>query len=215
VTANDAIVDQQRRLSALADRYGVDGAELIRALRGAGFFLDFEPAEDKDHIDTKEVRRRIAALLDLLYHDPTHLRLIRCLADHRCETGPDGTATPEIIDDEKAVGGAVDDLDRMMGLLHELREAVRPRRGRPPEYYLPLIYGVMASAWRRAHGDEGFTSGWGKRSEPAPTSPAAHFLCDAVEIIDPGRPKLAAELRYLMQADVQRLPGRRQGRRLR
>jgi hypothetical protein len=99
--------------------------------------------------------------------------------------------------------------------LDEVRSAARRRHvaRRDNDCNLPAAYSVLAEFWQSTHPDEEFTNVWGTvDGSLAPTSSAACDIYDWLRDIDPHRPRLAEELRYLMGRTVENLPGPRQGR---
>jgi hypothetical protein len=99
--------------------------------------------------------------------------------------------------------------EELLPWLENVRQAARrahQRRGRGrPKARTDLsgAYWSLERWYRRIFGDDKFTNVW----EPSatgltPTSPTAFFFFDVMMLIDPGRPRLAEELRELMANTV-------------
>jgi hypothetical protein len=208
----------------LAERHGIkDRAGLAEALFNAGglYHLTYGPVNvDDDASDTLDkIDKPIAELLDLLADETNRDRLsgalIRLWLEETtpCATVIKGTKEwPEWL---KRAGEICDEIDRMVRQLERVRIAARAAH-RPGRVGHPMTkgdvtaaYGVLAEFWRRAFGEEKFTRDW---DDGKPVTPAARFLTDAIKIIDPDRPGLAAELNQLMKKDIKRF-GRGRGRR--
>jgi hypothetical protein len=108
--------------------------------------------------------------------------------------------------------------EELLPLLENVRlaahKAHRPRKRGHPRVRedLDCAYQFLAEWYRRLFGDENFTNGWHPMGL-GPTSPAACFLYDVMNLIDPDRERLAEELCDLMADTIKHLPGARQGRR--
>ncbi len=156
----------------------------------------------------EDVERPAAALIELLDW-PNEINRQRLITELAADQQDDEAA---VVISEK--------LDETLRFLDEVRLAARRahrhrrrEEGRPQSKHdLRAAYAVLLGYWRRTH-DE-FTNVWASAAgQLSPTSAAASFLYDSVRKIDPGRARLAEELRDLMAETVKSTPGPRQGRR--
>jgi hypothetical protein len=114
----------------------------------------------------------------------------------------------------------ISEYDQGLRFLEMVRSAAakahRParRRGPPPEHpALDAAYEHLAMHYVTIFGEARFTNTWEKTETGLrPRSDAACFLFDVMSLIAPDRPKLAQELRALMQKTIKAERGPRPGR---
>jgi hypothetical protein len=203
-------------ITGLAARHGIeDLAGLKEALRWARIALDLEADDAPDTLD--EIDALAFRLLMLLDDQVNQRRIFNGLLD---EFHPEYRERPYETPFE-LIAEVGHKFDEMLRRLDAVRLVARnahhppPGRGRPvTQHELRSAYGWLAAFWKRTFGEDRFKQDWEETPEGLePLTDAARFLRDAMKIIDPRRPRLAQELRWLMQADIGKMRGPRQGRR--
>jgi hypothetical protein len=207
-------IPSTRDIAALAERHGIapglETSELPRLEtiihasvasyhnpgRGVDYYSEFSEPDTLD-----QVEKAAGELSALLHNERNSRRLIR---------------------------GQSDDFIAKFHELAAILDAVRlaasrnHRSHRPGKRGHPVVKGDLAVAyqglvwfWRETFGDDAFKNNWHRdpKTGLTPITDAARFLYDAMKLIDPTRPRLAAELRRLMNETVADIPGPRKGRR--
>jgi hypothetical protein len=156
-----------------------------------------------------EVEATASALLELLDVEVNRQRIIDALLD---EYHPEHRGRPRC----EPIDEVAHKFDEMLRRLDAVRLAARKahqkrRRGRPAiKNDLRAAADVLIEFWKRTHGEKKFTNAeWnGLEAIGGP----AKFLFDELRLIDPGRPRLAAQLKGIMAEAVPEIPGDRRGR---
>jgi hypothetical protein len=204
-------------VAALAERHGIADRDGLRGALATATFL-YGPACDEGPDTLDEIEKPAIELTLLLIDDTNQRRIISALLDEYHEREHSDDLRGFSWHRDEAIKEVFDNFEEMLRRLDAVRLAARRAhqkrgRGRPRNQDIRNAYAELADFWKRSFGEERFTQGWAKTDDGlVPTSDAACFLCDAMRLIDPRRPRLAEELRALMPDDVRAILGQRRGR---